>query len=106
MILKEVGKDRRCKLSKRQVADINWLYYREGFTITKIHRDFYTFISRQRISQVVDVANKEWERRRRQAKRHMLRYQTDDDYREKFLEAKRQSYKYKRKIWVKLGKKG
>lgn len=100
--LKEIKKDRRCKLSDHNVKNIIRLYNDEKYTMMNIAG--YFGVSHQRISQIVDRNGTMEDVRKEDARKFLERYRTDKNFHAKMLLSKKECYRYKTKMILKYGK--
>jgi predicted DNA-binding protein YlxM (UPF0122 family) len=90
--LRDINKDRRCKLTEEHIDFIHQ-YYHLGLTMGELAE--IVGVSRQRIGQVLDIKGTRADIIARQVARNKTRYHDDIAYRRAFLEGKKRSYQYK-----------
>lgn len=94
--LRELNKDRRYQLTPENIEFIHKAYHQESLTMAEIASILW--ISRQRIGQVLDIKGTRAGIIARQVAKNKTRYNEDGEYKAKFLQSKRESYKYKASI--------
>jgi len=103
MLLKTIGKDRRCKLTDTQIRMIKRAYRLEIWTMKGLASLFN--VSHQRISQIIDRNGTIEGVRKAEARKNKRRYKVDAKYRAKVSEIKREYYIYKTKVMKKYERK-
>lgn len=93
MKLRAINKDRRYQLTDEHIEYIHKAYHEHNMTMSDIAGILW--ISRQRIGQILDLKGTRKDIVSKQVLHNKLRYHTDDGYKAKFLQSKKDSYKYK-----------
>lgn len=83
-------KDKRYKLTDDKKEFVSELYHKDKYTMHYI--SLVVGVSRQRVSQILDLNNTLQSHRQKDTAKRKVRYNTDKQYRESYLESKRIYY--------------